>query len=106
MTGEFGARVDPRLDVFRDFVNSLEADAEGEHREGPAPESGRTTALTRPWARPASCGSAPVEDRRPAPQRARAGSTHIRRRRRPEVLHGAPDRRSASRRSASPAVRG
>lgn len=28
--------VDPRLDVFRDFVNSL--NAEGETREGPAPE--------------------------------------------------------------------
>jgi hypothetical protein len=24
--------VDPRLDVFRDFVNSLDADAEGENR--------------------------------------------------------------------------
>jgi bifunctional DNase/RNase len=39
MTGEFAARVDPRLDVFRDFVNSLEADAEGGNREGPNPES-------------------------------------------------------------------
>jgi hypothetical protein len=38
MTGEFAARVDPRLDVFRDFVNSLEADAEGGGREGPARE--------------------------------------------------------------------
>jgi bifunctional DNase/RNase len=27
--------VDPRLYVFRDFVNSLDADAEGEQREGP-----------------------------------------------------------------------
>jgi bifunctional DNase/RNase len=40
MTGELGPGgiVDPRLDVFRDFVNSLEVDPEGEHREGPAPE--------------------------------------------------------------------
>ena len=39
LTGELGsAPVDPRLDVFRDFVNSLGVDAEGEHREGPAPE--------------------------------------------------------------------
>ncbi len=39
LTGELGAgTVDPRLDVFRDFVNSLGVDAEGEHREGPAPE--------------------------------------------------------------------
>ena len=30
--------VDPRLDVFRDFINSLDVDVEGEHREGPAPE--------------------------------------------------------------------
>ncbi len=29
---------DPRLEVFRDFVNSLDIDLEGEHREGPAPE--------------------------------------------------------------------
>ena len=29
-TGE--RMVDPRLDVFRDFVNSLDADAEGESR--------------------------------------------------------------------------
>ena len=37
LTGELGpVGVDPRLDVFRDFVNSL--DAEGETREGPAPE--------------------------------------------------------------------
>jgi uncharacterized protein len=38
LTGELGPMglVDPRLDVFRDFVNSL--DAEGETREGPAPE--------------------------------------------------------------------
>jgi bifunctional DNase/RNase len=35
MTGEVAA--DPRLEVFRDFVNSLEADVEGETREGPAP---------------------------------------------------------------------
>ena len=35
MTGEVSA--DPRLEVFRDFVNSLEADVEGETREGPAP---------------------------------------------------------------------
>ena len=27
--------VDPRLDVFRDFVNSLDVDLGGEHREGP-----------------------------------------------------------------------
>lgn len=39
LTGELGARgADPRLGVFRDFVNSLEVDVEGEHREGPAPE--------------------------------------------------------------------
>jgi len=39
MTGELGpTRADPRLEVFRDFVNSLEVDVEGEHREGPAPE--------------------------------------------------------------------
>jgi bifunctional DNase/RNase len=39
MTGELGpGRQDPRLEVFRDFVNSLEVDVEGEHREGPAPE--------------------------------------------------------------------
>ncbi|MFL5755073.1 MAG: bifunctional nuclease family protein [Chloroflexota bacterium] len=31
--------VDPRLDVFRDFVNSLDLDIEGEHREGPGPSS-------------------------------------------------------------------
>jgi len=31
-----GERVaDPRLDIFRDFVNSLDLDAEGEQREGP-----------------------------------------------------------------------
>jgi len=31
-----GERVaDPRLEVFRDFVNSLDLDAEGEQREGP-----------------------------------------------------------------------
>ena len=35
MTGEVAA--DPRLEVFRDFVNSLGADVEGETREGPAP---------------------------------------------------------------------
>jgi bifunctional DNase/RNase len=35
MTG--GISADPRLDVFRDFVNSLGADMEGETREGPAP---------------------------------------------------------------------
>jgi hypothetical protein len=34
LTGQAGA--DPRLEVFRDFVNSLEVDREG--REGPAPE--------------------------------------------------------------------
>ena len=39
LTGEPGTGpVDPRLDVFRDFVNSLGVDAEGEHREGPAPD--------------------------------------------------------------------
>ena len=39
MTGELGSTpADPRLEVFRDFVNSLEVDVEGEHREGPAPE--------------------------------------------------------------------
>jgi bifunctional DNase/RNase len=39
MTGELGPTgSDPRLEVFRDFVNSLEVDVEGEHREGPAPE--------------------------------------------------------------------
>ena len=27
-----------RLAVFRDFVNSLQVDVEGEHREGPSPE--------------------------------------------------------------------
>ncbi len=33
-----GERIaDPRLDVFREFVNSL--DAEGEQREGPGPSS-------------------------------------------------------------------
>lgn len=32
-TGERAA--DPRLDIFRDFVNSLDVDAEGEQREGP-----------------------------------------------------------------------
>ncbi len=37
MTGELAPTMaDPRLEVFRDFVNSL--DVEGEHREGPAPE--------------------------------------------------------------------
>jgi bifunctional DNase/RNase len=36
MTGELAPRVgDPRLEVFRDFVNSLGVDVEG---EGPAPE--------------------------------------------------------------------
>src|SRR4051794_15164134 len=36
MTGEFAPRVaDPRLEVFRDFVNSLGVDVEG---EGPAPD--------------------------------------------------------------------
>lgn len=34
-TGE--ASADPRLEVFRDFVNSLEVDVEGETKEGPAP---------------------------------------------------------------------
>jgi uncharacterized protein len=29
---------DPRLDVFREFVNSLGVDQEGEKREGPTPE--------------------------------------------------------------------
>jgi bifunctional DNase/RNase len=29
---------DPRLDVFREFVNSLGVDQEGEKREGPSPE--------------------------------------------------------------------
>jgi hypothetical protein len=38
MTGEVGRPPDPRLEVFRDFVNSLDMDVEGEHREGPAPE--------------------------------------------------------------------
>jgi bifunctional DNase/RNase len=39
MTGELASpRADPRLEVFRDFVNSLQVDPEGEHREGPAPE--------------------------------------------------------------------
>jgi uncharacterized protein len=35
-TGEVSA--DPRLEVFRDFVNSLEVDPESEQREGPTPE--------------------------------------------------------------------
>lgn len=36
MTGQLGSRSpDPRLEVFRDFVNSLGVDVEG---EGPAPE--------------------------------------------------------------------
>ncbi|HEY6056839.1 MAG TPA: bifunctional nuclease family protein [Candidatus Limnocylindrales bacterium] len=40
-TGETVAPADPRLEVFRDFVNSLNVDVEGEHREGPGPsESG------------------------------------------------------------------
>jgi bifunctional DNase/RNase len=30
---------DERLEVFRDFVNSLEVDVEGEKREGPGPEA-------------------------------------------------------------------
>lgn len=34
MTGDVIA--DPRLDVFRDFVNSLEVDVEGETNEGHA----------------------------------------------------------------------
>jgi bifunctional DNase/RNase len=39
MTGELSPRLaDPRLEVFRDFVNSLEVDPEGEHREGPSRE--------------------------------------------------------------------
>jgi hypothetical protein len=29
---------DPRLGVFREFVNSLDVDPESEHREGPGPE--------------------------------------------------------------------
>jgi bifunctional DNase/RNase len=29
---------DPRLDVYRDFVNSLDVEPESEHREGPNPE--------------------------------------------------------------------
>ncbi|MBM4408659.1 MAG: bifunctional nuclease family protein [Chloroflexi bacterium] len=36
MTGE--ATADPRLDVFREFVNSLGVDPESEQREGPAPD--------------------------------------------------------------------
>lgn len=36
MTGE--TVTDPRLDVFREFVNSLEVDPEPEQREGPAPD--------------------------------------------------------------------
>jgi bifunctional DNase/RNase len=36
MTGEVSA--DPRLEVFRDFVNSLEVDPETEQREGPSPD--------------------------------------------------------------------
>ena len=37
LTGSLGLPGgDPRLEVFRDFVNSLDVD--GEHREGPAPE--------------------------------------------------------------------
>lgn len=36
LTGE--AAVDPRLDVFREFVNSLGVDPESEQREGPAPD--------------------------------------------------------------------
>jgi bifunctional DNase/RNase len=39
LTGDVGsAPADPRLTVFRDFVNSLAVDAEGEHREGPTLE--------------------------------------------------------------------
>ncbi len=39
MTGEQGwTSADPRLEVFRDFVNSLEMDIEGDTREGPGPE--------------------------------------------------------------------
>ena len=34
MTGDVTA--DPRLDVFRGFVNSIEVDVEGETNEGPA----------------------------------------------------------------------
>jgi bifunctional DNase/RNase len=38
---EAAAAADPRLDVFRDFVNSLDLGSnESETREGPAPESG------------------------------------------------------------------
>lgn len=38
-TGEALTPADPRLAVFRDFVNSLNVDPEGEHREGPGPDS-------------------------------------------------------------------
>jgi hypothetical protein len=37
-TGEALTPADPRLAVFRDFVNSLNVDPEGEHREGPGPD--------------------------------------------------------------------
>lgn len=32
------AHVDEKLEVFREFVNSLDVDLEGEHREGPSSE--------------------------------------------------------------------
>jgi hypothetical protein len=39
MTGAQGwTSTDPRLEVFRDFINSLEVDIEGDTREGPGPE--------------------------------------------------------------------
>ncbi len=44
-----GPSSDPRLAVFRDFVNSLEVDPEGEQREGPGPEGTRPP--ERPWRR-------------------------------------------------------
>jgi bifunctional DNase/RNase len=36
--GTSEAAPEERLGIFRDFVNSLEVDLEGEHREGPGPE--------------------------------------------------------------------
>jgi bifunctional DNase/RNase len=36
--GESVSPGDPRLDVYRDFVNSLDVEPESEHREGPNPE--------------------------------------------------------------------
>ncbi len=38
-TGEPIESADPRLSVFRDFVNSLNVDTEGETREGPGPDT-------------------------------------------------------------------